>query len=186
MKGLRSIVAGSIIISIAMAFASETPKADAVLQKALAQAKQEHKNVLVDFRASWCPWCVRLEHLYEDPKFGPKFKESFVFAPITVRERAARRVEENAGWESIMLGFRKDPAQDIPYVVILNPQGKAVADSFERKGERIPGNAGFPQSDEEIAAYLDTLHKTAPAFSEADLAELKAYFLNVRAKRQGH
>ena len=179
----RSLYLGLIALTPTMASIAETPTADAVLRAALLQAKQVHKNVLVDFRASWCPWCVRLEHLYQDPKFGPKFRESYVFATITVREKADRKWEENNGWESIMLGYRKDPARDIPYVVILDPQGKAVADSYEKKGERIPGNAGFPQTDEEITAYLDTLRKTAPAFTEADLLDLKAYFAQIRASR---
>jgi thiol-disulfide isomerase/thioredoxin len=186
MKSLPAAFTALLVVSSATALAADAPTAQSILSEAQAKAKQEHKNVLVDFHASWCPWCVRLDRLYEDPKFGPKFKASFVFAPITVVERPALKDKTNAGWDDLMLGFRKAKDQDIPYVVILNPNGKVLADSYEVKGQRIPNNAGFPQTDDEITAYLAQLHKTAPAFSDADLADLKTYFLNVRATHTGH
>jgi len=186
MKALPTLFAALLAVSGASALAADAPTAQAVLSAAQAKAKAEHKNVLIDFHASWCPWCVRLDHLYEDPKFGPKFSASYVIASITVVETPAHKAEVNPGWEKLMLGYRKAPEQDIPYVVIVTPSGKVLADSYEKKGERIPNNAGFPQTDDEISAYLAQLHKTAKGFSEADLDDLKAYFLDVRAKHTGH
>lgn len=43
---------------------------DAIAQ-ALAQAKVDHKRVLLDFGADWCPDCQVLAQLFEDPKVKP-------------------------------------------------------------------------------------------------------------------
>jgi thioredoxin-related protein len=159
--------------------APQPPSAKEVVAHALTIARRDHKNVLLDFRASWCPWCVRFEKLLDDQKFASKFKDSFVIASITVREVAAHREEENLGWEAVMQGYRPTKDQDIPYIVILDGQGKKLGDSYEPAGKRIPNNAGFPQTSDEIDAYLNLLRRTAKAFTEADLADLRHYFESI-------
>jgi len=152
----------------------------------MAKAKAEHKNVLLDFRASWCPWCTRLDALYEDPKFADKYRRSYVIVPITVVEREELKSKTNAGWDALMLKYRKHKDQDIPYVVILSPEGKPLADSWERYGGSLPSNAGFPQTPEEIDAYIKQIAATGSAFSAGDRDRLKAYFEAVRSKGVRH
>lgn len=41
------------------------------IDQALQQAKQDHKRVLLDFGADWCPDCQVLVQLFEDPKVKP-------------------------------------------------------------------------------------------------------------------
>ena len=85
-----------------------------------------------------------------------------------------------------MLKFRKHKDQDIPYEVILCSNGKQLADSFEKYGSNLPNNAGFPQTPDEIDAYLSQIKATAPSFSAADRESLRAYFVAIREKSSGH
>jgi len=41
------------------------------IDAALKQAKVDHKRVLLDFGADWCPDCVVLAQLFDDPKVKP-------------------------------------------------------------------------------------------------------------------
>ncbi len=36
------------------------------LEKAVAQAKKEHKHVLIQVGGNWCPWCHRFYHFTHD------------------------------------------------------------------------------------------------------------------------
>lgn len=35
------------------------------IQKAISDAKESNKNVLIQIGGNWCPWCVRLHKLFE-------------------------------------------------------------------------------------------------------------------------
>ena len=180
------ILIGIMCVGSASIFAQQAPTAEMLLSQGMAKAKAEHKNVLLDFKASWCPWCVRLDALYEDPKFADKFKKAFVIVPIVIVEREELKSKTNEGWEALMLRYRKHKDQDIPYEVILNPRGKQLADSYEKYGGNLPNNAGFPQTSDEIEAYLNQLKATAPSFTAADRDALRAYFTAIREKSSGH
>jgi len=74
-----------------------------------------------------------------------------------------------------MLSYRHIKDRDIPYVVILSPSGKVLGDSYEKVGEKIPSNAGYPQTPDEILAYLKLIRRTGKAFSDKDVDSLKIY-----------
>lgn len=151
------------------------PSADEAIASALSKAEASHKNVFVHFTASWCPWCHKLDQLLSDPRLGPAFAKSYEFVPITVRERADKRANENSGWAATMQRLRGSDEQDVPYVVVLSPKSEKLSDSFRPKEGRIPGNAGYPRTTDEISAFLEMIQKTGHGFNAADRATLKEY-----------
>jgi thiol:disulfide interchange protein len=89
------------------------------IARAVAQAKKEHKRVLIDFGADWCPDCVVLAHLFDDAKVKPFLDTHFVVVRVNVGQWDANLdVSEKYG----------DPiAKGIPAVVVLSPDQQIVA-----------------------------------------------------------
>lgn len=183
---LSNLVVLLPLLASAAARADDPAQAQDIIAQAVAKAKAEHKKVLVDFSASWCPWCVKLEKLYTESPFAKLFEKDFVIAQVTIVERPELKNRTNPGWEKLMLDFRKHKDQDIPYVVLLDAKGRQLTDSFEKYGSNLPNNAGFPQTDEEISAFQAQLKRYAPSFQAKDLAALGAYFIKVRTTAGHH
>jgi thiol-disulfide isomerase/thioredoxin len=165
----------SLLSFVALAAVAAPPSADEVIRQAQAQAAREGKNVFVKFEASWCPWCRRLNALLTSERFGPAFQNSYVIAPITVREREEKRALENPGWATTFRRLRGAPEQDVPYVVILSSKGEKLVDSYRPAAGKIPGNAGYPRTEPEVAAFLDLVRRTGRAFTAEDRLALRDF-----------
>ena len=107
---------------------------------------------------------------------GPRFADSYEIVPITVRERGELKKNENPGWERVMLRLRGAKEQDVPYLAILSPKGEKLGDSYRVAERKIPGNAGYPQTPEEIEGFLSLIRSTGKAFGAEDRVALRAYF----------
>ncbi|WP_267401591.1 MULTISPECIES: thioredoxin family protein [unclassified Chryseobacterium] len=140
-------------------FAQE--KADAVLKKALTEAKAGNKNVLLVFHASWCKWCKLMEHNMNLSETKPIFDKNFVTAYIDVQERGEKKALENPGGQEIMNKYKGQNA-GLPFWLILNPKGAVLADSFDQKGD----NLGSPATPDEVQAFLTKLEKGAKLNTE--------------------
>ena len=157
------------------ALIAPAPSAEQAILDAQARAEKSGKNVLVRFTASWCPWCRRFEKLLADPVLGPEFAASYEIVPITVRERGELKKNENAGWEAVMRRLRGADEQDVPYLAVLSPKGAKLGDSYRVPEGKIPGNAGYPRTPEEIDAFLGLIRTTGKTFTEGDRNALRAY-----------
>ncbi len=95
--------------------------------KALAQAKAEKKNVLLDFTGSdWCPWCIKLDkEVFADPKFQNYAKKNLILVTVDFpqgKEQSAEVKKQNADLQD------KFGIQAYPTVVVLSPDGKKVGE----------------------------------------------------------
>ena len=60
--------------------------ADAMFAHAKAQARTEHKRILLVFSASWCGPCKLYERFLQDPQMKPITEKAFVVQRIDVGE----------------------------------------------------------------------------------------------------
>ncbi len=146
-----------------VSFAQEQPAAaEKVLNAAQAKATGENKKVLLMFHASWCVWCRRMDSSLNDVSCRKSFDRNFVIEHITVQESKGKENLENPGGEDLMNSLGgKD--QGLPYWVILNTDGKLLADSkmnyTDKNGKQSLQNTGCPASKEEVEYFVKVLQK---------------------------
>ncbi|MDH6250596.1 thioredoxin-related protein [Chryseobacterium sp. H1D6B] len=151
------LIAGLLFFQLG--FAQE--KADAVLNKALTEAKAQKKNVLLVFHASWCGWCKMMEKNMKLPETKPLFEKSYITAYLSVQERGEKKNLENPGGQELMNKYKGENA-GLPFWLMLNYKGEVLADSFDQKGD----NLGAPATPEEVSSFLAKLEKTSKLTKE--------------------
>jgi protein disulfide-isomerase len=119
-------------------------------EKAVAQAKEEKKIVLVDFTGSdWCGWCIKLDkEVFAKPAFKTYAKEKLVLVEIDFPQgKKLPRKKEEAN-EALQ---QKYGVEGFPTVVVLDSEGKKIGELGYVKGgpeafiaelEKITAKAG--------------------------------------------
>jgi thiol:disulfide interchange protein len=83
------------------------------LSSALGEAKMQHKLVLVDFSANWCPPCLAMRHdVWPDSRVAKMVGAGFVAVKVDIDKNGS------------LSDFYNVPA--IPTVLVLDPQGRVV------------------------------------------------------------
>ena len=99
------------------------------LEKALKQAKKEHKKVLLIVGGDWCKWCGQLENFLDDHQ---NVKDELYKHFEVVKVYYARDMNKEA--KSLLSQFPK--VEETPFFYVLNDKAKllnvAKSSSFER------------------------------------------------------
>ncbi len=101
------------------------PTADGtvLINAALQRARAEHKRVLLDFGANWCPWCHLLHQVFTtNPEVARLLGERYVLVMVDVNRRhgTARNAAVNEKYGNpIRLG--------LPVLVVLDATGRVIA-----------------------------------------------------------
>ncbi|HEY9533185.1 MAG TPA: thioredoxin family protein [Mucilaginibacter sp.] len=162
--------------------AQNTPPASSVVMKqAYAQAKKEHKKVLLMFHASWCGWCKKMDASLEDPSCKKFFDDNYVIAHLDVLEQPAKAGLENPGSLDQLKAFKGEKS-GLPFWVILDAKGKLLGDSKIRPAGAsldAPGESiGCPAAENEVAYFLQLLKSTSK-LNDGQLAVIgKRFALN--------
>ncbi len=153
------------------------PSAAEILQHAEMQARAEHKNILLDFGASWCVNCKLYDRFLADPRMHPLLSRAFVFATMDTGERPndTKHADTPGGvaYEDSIGG--KD--EGWPFFVILDAEGKPIVNSDRPDPKSATGksNVGYPAAPEEVDWFVEMLRRAAPSLSRQDLASVHAW-----------
>jgi len=95
------------------------------LPKAQAQAKTEHKMVLMDFTGSdWCPWCIKLnKEIFSKPEFTEYAKKNLVAVEVDFPRRKEQSAELKKANQKLQQQYK---IEGYPTVIVLNSEGKQV------------------------------------------------------------
>jgi thioredoxin 1 len=96
---------------------SAVPQMD--IDAALTSASKDGKEVLLDFGANWCPDCLVLSKLFEDPSVKPYLEDHFYVVRINVGY-----ADKNM---DVVKKFGNPIEKGIPVVVVLNAKGETLA-----------------------------------------------------------
>jgi len=171
MKHLFICVMG--VICVITSFAQSTPTADAILKEARAKAAKENKNIMVIFHASWCGWCHKMDASLNDPSVKDFFDKNYVITHLVISESKDKKNLENPGAEELNKKWG-GADQGIPFWVIMDKNGKILADSQKKPGE----NVGCPAAAEEVEHFINVLKKTSSITNEQVAAVEKRFRRN--------
>jgi thioredoxin-related protein len=159
----------SAVFSV-ITLAQSTPSADAVLKEARTKAIKENKNIMVIFHASWCVWCHKMDTSLNDPSVKAFFDKNYVITHLVISESRDKKNLENPGAQELNKQWGGDN-QGIPFWVVMDKDGKILADSQIKPGE----NVGCPASAEEVAHFINVLKKTS-SINDKQIAAVEKRF----------
>ncbi|MFO1007374.1 MAG: carboxypeptidase regulatory-like domain-containing protein [Planctomycetaceae bacterium] len=137
---------------------SLTPfNAETVLSDALAQAKKENKRVFLQETATWCGPCWLLSEYLD--KHRAIWEKDFIWVKMDHRWEHC---------ETVMESLRKGAQGGIPWIAILDSDGKPLVTSNTAKGENI----GFPSDDTGRQHFRTMLEKTAVRLTPDEITHL--------------
>jgi thiol-disulfide isomerase/thioredoxin len=160
LKGISLLLALSLY---AHPYAQTPTSASDVMAQAYSKAKKENKNVLLIFHASWCGWCRKMDKSLADTSCNKFFDDNYVIAHLVSDESKEKKHLENPGADSLKNKWG-GKEQGLPYWVVLDAEGKLLADSRMRQAgtDIMPGeNVGCPATEKEVLYFLAVLRKTS-------------------------
>jgi len=166
-----------IFAGLCVARGDATPGVDAAQQPAPAAVVRQSaedlagtggKSVFLEFHASWCIWCKRLNAMLNDPLVKPIWDKYFVTVEIDAMEHPGKTQLENPGWEALMKEYNATDA-GLPYFVFLDPKGAVLGNCLD------PENMGYPAGKHDSAAFLAVIAKSAPSITPTELSVIQGY-----------
>lgn len=157
-----------------------------ILKRAELQARAEHKNILLEFGASWCVNCKLYDRMLDAPSTRAILKRHFVFAYMDSGEHPGDTRHANTPgaveYENSIGG--KDAGW--PFLVVLSPAGKVIVNSFRPDSKSKKGdNIGYPELPQEVDWFMIMLKRGAPLLSPQELASVHDW-LTARAAELSH
>ncbi|MCB0459115.1 MAG: thioredoxin family protein [Flavobacteriaceae bacterium] len=160
----------SIFLTTNILQAQEKTATD-ILNEAFAQAKEENKNVMVIFSASWCGWCKRLIANINDDSCFELFDKNYVITKMIVKESKNNKNLETPGGLQLLIDNKADKV-GIPFFLIYDADGNLLTDAFDDNGQ----NLGCPASKEEVAVFKNKLKATS-TLTDEELAIIEEKFI---------
>jgi len=151
--------------------------ANVILHRAEDQARAEHKNILLEFGASWCVNCRLYDRFLADPQMHALMSRAFVFVTMDTGESPTDAKHANTPGGVAFENSVGGEDAGWPFLVILNPSGKPIVDSDrpDAKAKSGRSNIGYPVAPEEIDWFVEMLRRSAPSLNANDLSQVRAW-----------
>jgi thioredoxin-related protein len=162
------------------------PSAAQILAHAESQARAEHKNIILEFGASWCINCKLYDVMLNDASMHAILGPHFVFTSMNTGEHPtdARHANTPGALELENSVGGKDAGW--PFLVVLNSGGKPIVNSYRPDPKSKTGdNIGYPVLPQEVDWFMVMLQRGAPSLNQHDLATVRAW-LTARAAKLHH
>jgi len=158
--------------ALALAIAPTAGIADQIwyadFDKATAAAKEQGKEILVDFTGSdWCHWCIKLDtEVFEHEAFVKAASEDFILVKLDFPDAAdlQAKVPNPERNEELKLLFN---VTVFPTVMLVSSDGKPFAKTGYHEGGPELYAAHLRQIREEGLANLKAVEQVAAAFEQA-------------------
>jgi len=147
------------VLALLEAHQAKYLEAQVVYDAAIARAKTEGKRVFVHFGAPWCGWCHKLEAWIERPDVHELLSKEFVDLKIDT--------DRMTGGAAMLERLRGTKSGGIPWFVLLDADGKALANSGDEKT-----NIGFPGKPKELEHFREMLTKACVKLTAAEISAL--------------
>jgi len=131
--------------------------ADVLVARAAKESVKGDRRVLIQFGASWCGPCHKLEKLLHEGKIGGIVKKYFVLVNLDLYEKPDKANLMNPGADKLIARYGGEKS-GIPFWVIVDKEGKLLS-----TGE------GEPEGYSSIPTFLKTLSAGNPKMSSDDL-----------------
>lgn len=91
----------------------------------LAEAKSQHKHALIDFYATWCTYCKKMEReVFTDPRVRQVLNQYFV--PIRLTEKSQSKVLYQGRWTTEAKVLDAYDIEGFPSLLFLDSAGKRI------------------------------------------------------------
>jgi thioredoxin-related protein len=136
---------------------AEPRDARTVVADALAKAASDDRLVFLHFGAPWCGWCHRLDDFLARKEIAALVARDYLDVKVDI--------DRMKNGKEVMERYTHGKQGGIPWFVILDPNGKALATSDGPDGNNI----GYPAEPKEIDHFLSMLKKTVRHTEPAQL-----------------
>ncbi len=158
--------------------------ATTLIADATKQAAKENKKVFIRYTASWCGWCHRMNAAMKDNSTVDLFNKNFIVVPIVVMEHNNKKELETPGGDSAILAHG-GAQSGLPYWVVLDTNGKLIANSKEKAGDKpltdSGENVGCPAQPNEVKYFLRIL-KATTSLTDIELKIIEKRFNKINTE----
>ncbi|GAB3569538.1 hypothetical protein GCM10027578_24090 [Spirosoma luteolum] len=117
-----------LLISLLTLFTVAAPGWQLNFEQAKAEARQDHKLILLNFSGSdWCGPCIKLKKdIFESAEFGQFATEKLVLVRADFPRLSKNQLDARQTAHNEALAERYNPQGKFPFTVLLDPTGKVL------------------------------------------------------------